>query len=130
MTYRHAESGIEVGVRPVPLNDHFALYVEESNDIGTGLAIFKPDAASGIEFQLRDEAGLDPLGRVLTQRNFQQRADVLPEWFAGAGAGFLENFRGLLFLRSTDGSGFAPMGLRGGKRQGVALCGTADPDQR
>ncbi len=118
LTYRHAESGIEVGVRPVPLNDHFALYVEESSDIGTGLAIFKPDAATGIEFQLRNEAGLDPLGRVLTQRNFQQRANVLPEWFAGAGTGFLENFRGLLFLRSADGSGFAPMGLRGGKRKG------------
>ena len=118
LTYRHGESGIEVGVRPVSLNDHFALYVEESSDIGTGLAIFKPDAASEIEFQLRDEAGLDPLGRVLTQGNFQQRAHVLPEWFAGAGTGFLENFRGLLFLRAADGSGFAPMGLRGGKRQG------------
>ena len=118
LTYRHAESGIEVGVRPVSLNDHFALNVEESSDIGTGLAVFKPDATSEIEFQLRDEAGFDPLGRVLTQGNFLQRADVLPEWFAGTGAGFLENFRGLLFLRSADGAGFAPMGLRGGKRQG------------
>ena len=118
LTYRHAESGIEVGVRPVPLGDHFALFVEESSDIGTGLAIFKPDGASGIEFRLRDEAGFDPLGRVLTQGNFQQRADVLTEWFAGAGTGFLEDFRGLLFLRSADGSGFAPMGLRGGKQKG------------
>ena len=115
LTYRHGESGIEVGVRPVPLNDHFALYVEESSEIGTGLAIFKPDGASEIEFRLRDEAGFDPLGRVLTQRNFQQRADVLPDWFTGVGTGFLENFRGLLFLRSADGSGFAPMGLRGGR---------------
>ncbi|MDE0435977.1 MAG: hypothetical protein OXH92_18410 [Bryobacterales bacterium] len=117
LTYRHAESGIEVGVRPVPLGDHFALFVEESSDIGTGLAVFNPDA-SEIEFQLRDEAGLDPLGRVLTQGNFQQRAHVLPEWFAEAGTRFLENFRGLLFLRAADGSGFAPMGLRGGKRIG------------
>ena len=121
LTYRHAESGIEVGVRPVPLGDHFVLFVEESSDIGTGLAIFKPDAASEIEFQLRDEAGFNPLGGVYVPRgNFRQSARTLPEWLDmdGVEAGFLDDFRGLLLLRSADGSEFAPMGLRGGKRKG------------
>ena len=113
LTYRHAESGIEVGVEPVALSDHFALFVEESSEIGTGLAIFKPDASSEIEFQFRDEAGLDPLGRVLTQGNFQQRARVIPEWFAGVDTGFLD--RGLLFLRAAefqfrDEAGLDPLG--------------------
>ena len=112
LTYRHAESGIEVGVRPVPLGDHFALFVEESSDIGTGLAVFNPDA-SEIEFQLRDEAGLDPLGRVLTQGNFQQRAHVLPEWFAEAGTrlprelsgAFVPAGRGRVRVRSDGAAG-------------------------
>ena len=74
LTYRHGKTGIEVGVEPVPLRDHFALFVEESTDIGTGLAIFKPDAAPEIEFQIRNQAGLDPIGEVLSWGNFQQRA--------------------------------------------------------
>ena len=81
LTYRHGKTGIEVGVEPVPLRDHFALFVEESTGIGTGLAIFKPDAAPEIEFQIRNQAGLDPIGEVLSWGNFQQRAQTIPEWF-------------------------------------------------
>ena len=57
LTYRHAETGIEVGVAPLKLGDHFALFVEETGEIGTGLAIFKPEVAPEIELQVRDEGG-------------------------------------------------------------------------
>ena len=118
LTYRHVQSGIEVGVEPVALGDHFALFVEETTDIGTGVAIFKPEASPEIEFQIRDEAGLDPMGQVLTHGDFRQRAHTLPEWLSGVDQGFLRDFRGLLFLRADDDSSFAPLGLRFGKRQG------------
>ena len=121
LTYRHAQSGIEVGVKPVTLGSHFALFVEESSEIGTGLAIFKPDSSPRIELRIRDEAGKDPL-RVMfvSWRNFHQRARTIPEWFdvEGVDTEFLRDFRGLLFLRTEDGSPFAPLGLRFGKRTG------------
>ena len=118
LTYRHGKTGIEVGVEPVPLRDHFALFVEESTDIGTGLAIFKPDAAPEIEFQIRNQAGLDPIGEVLSWGNFQQRAQTIPEWFERVNPEILKDFQGLLYLRAADGSSFAPLGLRFGKRRG------------
>ena len=121
LTYRHTQTGIEVGVEPVDLGNHFALFVEESSDIGTGLAIFKPDASPGIEFRIRDEAGNDPLeGVVVRWRNFHQRARTIPEWFDvdGVDTEFLNDFRGLLFLRTEDRSPFAPLGLRFGKQTG------------
>ncbi len=117
LTYRDAASGIEVGVAPVELRDHFALFVEESSEIGTGLAIFKPDAAPEIEFQIRDEAGRDPIGQALTLGNFLQQARTLPEWIDKMGVTFRRDIRGLLFLQSVDGSSFAPLGLRFGKQQ-------------
>ena len=119
LTYRHARSGIEVGVEPVRLGTEFALFVEESGAVGAGLALFKPAAASGIELRLRDEEGNDPLeGMVVTRRNFRQAALTLPEWFdvPGLDTGFLKDFRGLLYLESEDESPFAPLGLRFGKR--------------
>ena len=118
LTYRQTGTGIEVGVEPVRLRDHFALFVEESSSIGTGLAIFKPETASEIEFRIRDEAGTDPLGEVLTRGDFRQRGRTLAEWFQGTDPEFLRGFRGLLFLRTVAGSSFAPLGLRFGKRQG------------
>ena len=118
LTYRNVETGIEVGVAPVELSDHFALLIEESEDIGTGLAIFKPHADTEIELQFRDEAGNDPLGKVLTFEDFQQQALLLPDWLEGIDQTFLDDFRGILLLRSADGSSFAPLGLRFGKRQG------------
>ena len=121
LTYRHVVSGIEVGVESVELGDHFALFVEESSDIGTGLAIFKPESSPEIELRIRDEEGEDPLGgQVVRQGNFSQKALTIPEWFdqGGADTGFLRDFRGLLFLRSEDGSPFAPLGLRFGKQKG------------
>ena len=119
LTYRETQTGIEVGVEPVQLGKQFALFVEESETIGAGLALFKPEASSGIEFQLRDEAGMDPIGEILTRGNFHQRARTLPEWLEGTDPRILRDFRGLLFLRATDGSSFAPVGLRFGKRQGA-----------
>ena len=118
LTYRHAETGVEVGVEPVRPGKRFALFVEDSADVGTGLAIFKPQPDAGVEFDIRDQAGGNPLQEVLTLGDFQQRAGTLPEWFEGAGGEFLGDFRGLLFLRAMDGASFAPLGLRGGKRSG------------
>ena len=118
LTYRHAQSGVEVGVEPAQLGKQFALFVEESGTVGAGLALFKPDAESRIELRLRDEEGDDPLnGLFLPWKDFHQAALTLPEWFdvPGVDAGFLRDFRGLLFLRTEDESGFAPLGLRFGK---------------
>ena len=117
LTYRHVETGIEIGVKPIEPRSQFALFVEETSEIGTGLAIFKPDASPEIEFQIRDQAGRDPIGEVLRWGDFQQRARTLPEWFEGVDTGFLTDFRGLLFLRAADDSSFAPLGLRFGKRK-------------
>ena len=127
LVYRHADTGIEVSVAPIDPRDHFALFVEESSEIGTGLALFKPEAAPGIELRFRDEAGKDPIGDVLTIDDFRQRARTLPEWIPGEDLAFLEDFRGMLILRSTDGSSFAPLGLRFGKRQGSLWAVPAIP---
>ena len=118
LTYRHVETGIEVGVQPIEPGSHFALSVEETSEIGTGLAIFTPDASPEIEFRIRDEKGSDPIGEVVRWGDFQQQARTLPEWFENVDTGFLRDFRGLLFLRATDGSDFAPLGLRFGKQKG------------
>ena len=118
LTYRHGQSGVEVGVEPAQLGKQFALFVEESGTVGAGLALFKPDPGSRIELRLRDEEGDDPLnGLFLLWKDFHQSAPTLPEWFdvPGVDAGFLRDFRGLLFLRTEDESGFAPLGLRFGK---------------
>ena len=119
LTYRHSESGIEAGVEPVHLGTEFALFVEESTRVGTGFAVFKPDAASRLELRIRDDEGRDPLnGGFVLWGDFRQAARTLPEWFAveGVDTGFPGNFRGLLFLRSEDDSPFAPLGLQFGKR--------------
>ena len=121
LTYRNTQSGVEVGVKPVELGNQFALFVEESSDIGTGLAIFKPESAPEIELRIRDEEGSDPLDGVFVPHgDFHQRARTMAEWFGveGVDTGFLRDFRGLLFLRTEDGSLFAPLGLRFGKQTG------------
>ena len=118
LTYRDAQSGIEVGVKPVALGQQFALFVEESPTVGAGVAVYKPDAAARVELRIRDEEGHDPLeGGFVPWENFHQRAGTLPEWFAGEGVDteFLRDFRGLLFLETEDESPFAPLGLRFGK---------------
>ena len=79
LTYRHAESGIEVGVEPVHLGTEFALFVEESTRVGAGFAVLKPDAASRLELRIRDEEGSDPLnggfvlGGISTRRRARSR---------------------------------------------------------
>ena len=132
LTYRDAQTGFEVGVEPVPLRDQFAVFVEESGDIGTGLAIFKPAVASSIELRVRDQEGNDPLeGGFIPWADFNQAAGTLPEWFdvAGVDTGFLTDFRGLLLLRSDDESLFAPLGLRFGKRSRSFSAVPAVPNQ-
>ena len=54
--------------------------------------------------------------------DFNQAGLTIPEWFAmdGIDTEFLNDFRGLLFLRTGDGSSFAPLGIRFG-RQGESL---------
>ena len=133
LTYRYAGTGIEVSVEPVELGSHFALFVEESSGIGTGLAIFKPDPSSTIEFRIHDEDGINPLGEEFVTHpvggaTFQQSVGSIPRWFDvdGIDTEFLsewktdpyENFRGLLFLRAEDGALFAPIGIRFGRRGG------------
>ena len=61
LTYRQAETGVEVSVKPVALGSQFALFVEESSVVGAGVAIFKPDASPNVELRIRDEEGNDPL---------------------------------------------------------------------
>ena len=83
LIYRDVQSGIEVGVEPVQLGHEFALFVEESATVGAGLALFKPNESSEIEFQIRVEAGMDPIGKVLTWGDSHQWARTLPEWLEG-----------------------------------------------
>ncbi len=119
LTYRNAETGVEVSVEPVELGSYFALFVEESSGIGTGLAIFKPDLSSTIEFRIYGEDGINPLGEEFARvGDFNQAGRTIPEWFAmdGIDTEFLEDFRGLLFLRAEDDSLFAPIGIRFGNR--------------
>ena len=119
LTYSNAGTGLEVSVEPVEFGSHFALFVEESSGIGTGLAIFKPDPSSTIEFRIYGEDGINPLGEGLARvGNFNQVARTIPEWFDtdGINTEFLQDFRGILLLRSEDGSLFAPIGIRFGKR--------------
>ena len=119
LTYKQGTTGIEVSVEPAELGDRFALFVEESGDVGAGVAVFKPEAAPSIQLRVRDEEGNDPLeGAFVSRRNFHQLAHTLPEWFDAEGIdrGFLSDFRGLLLLRTEDESTFAPLGLRFGKR--------------
>ena len=133
LTYRHVVSGIEVGVESVELGDHFALFVEESSDIGTGLAIFKSESSTEIELRIRDEEGEDPLGgQVVRQGNFSQKALTIPEWFdeGGADTGFLRDFRGLLFLRSEDGFSVRAAGTAFREAERIALSGSRDQDHR
>ena len=122
LTYRNSEIGVEVGVAPVELGDRFALYVEETSKVGSGLAVFKADPDSRIELRIRDESGRDPLEDVfIPWRDFRQSARTLSEWFDvdGVDRGFLREFRGLLLLRTEDGSPFAPLGLRFGRGTGA-----------
>ena len=123
LTYRNAGTGLEVSVESAELGNHFALFVEESSNIGTGLAIFKPDPSSKIEFRIYGEDGINPLGEGLARvGNFNQVARTIPEWFDADGINteFLKDFRGILLLRAEDDSLFAPIGIRFGK-QGESL---------
>ena len=118
LTYRHAESGIEVGVEAVPLRDHFALYVEESERHRHRPGDFQAGRRFRDRVSVPRRSGARPAGRG-PHRGELPAAGPRPSGLVrGVVTGFLEDFRGLLFLRSADGSGFAPMGLRGGKQQG------------
>ena len=133
LTYRNTQSGVEVGVKPVELGNQFALFVEESSDIGTGLAIFKPESAPEVELRIRDEEGSDPLDGVFVPHgDFHQRARTMAEWFGveGVDTEFLRDFRGLLFLRTGDGSLFAPLGSTIREADGFSLGGSRDPRRR
>ena len=123
LTYRNAGTGLEVSVESVELGNHFALFVEESSDIGTGLAIYKPDLSSTIEFRIHVEDGMNPFGEGFARGgNFNQAVRGLPEWFAmdGIDTEFLKDFRGILLLRAEDEFLFAPIGIGFGK-QGESL---------
>ena len=86
LTYQEGTTGIEVSVEPAELGERFALFVEESDDVGAGVAVFKPEAPPGIQLRLRDEEGNDPLeGAFVSRGNFRQLARTLPEWFDRGG---------------------------------------------
>ena len=121
LTYRNAATGLEVSVEPVELGSHFALFVEESSGIGTGLAVFNPDPSSRIEFRIHDEDG-NLWDTPFPVWDFNQVAVTIPEWFSDedeVAKEFPEDFRGLLFLQAEDAL-FAPLGIRFG-RQGESL---------
>ena len=119
---------------PVELGDRFALYVEETVEVGAGLAVFKPDPDSRIELRLRDESGATRwMGRSSPRRIFTNRRARFQNGSTWTGwtEDFLRDFRGLLLLRTKDESEFAPLGLRFGKGTGalsaVPLIPGADP---
>ena len=71
LTYRQAETGVEVSVKPVALGSQFALFVEESSVIGAGVGHFQtgrlpecraPDPRRGGQRSV--ERGVHPLGRL------------------------------------------------------------------
>ena len=130
LTYRNARTGLEVSVEPVELGNHFALFVEESSGIGTGLAIFKPDPSSTIEFRIYGEDGINPLGEGLARvGNFNQVRSNHPRvvrcgWNQyGVPPGLSGNLavaiRGWLFVRS-DWDTIWEAGR-------IALIGSCDP---
>ena len=134
LTYQHAETGVEVGVGPVELGDQFALFVEESSDIGTGLAVYNPDQSlnSEFEYHLRDEAGDLPENMgFYSSIGWQHEALTVMQWFFGD---LPTDFRGLMFLGSRGADPFAPLGLRFGKQTSslsavpvVPILGSAHP---
>ena len=113
-------------MKPVDLGNHFALFVEESRDIGTGLAVYKPDPASIIEIQMRDESG-KLIGEALSPGDFQQSALTILEWFRESTQQLPAEFRGLLFLRGVDGASFAPVGATLWEAVRFALGGSGEP---
>ena len=132
LTYRHAQSGIEVGVEPVEPGNHFALFVEESSEIGTGLAIFKPDSSPQ---GLKSESATKKGGTLWTgcpyrEGDFHQLAWTMLEWFDvdGVDTEFLGDFRGLLFLRTEDGSPFVTARVAFREAEGFALSSSTGQD--
>ena len=92
----------------------------DANTYGS-ILLWPGKASAQIELRIRNEEGDDPLEGVFVRHGeFHQRAWTTREWFTDKGVHteFLKNFRGLLFLRTEDGSPFAPLGLRFGKRTG------------
>ena len=68
LTYKEGTTGIEVSVEPAELGGRFALFVEESDDVGAGVAVFKPEAAPSVQLRVRDEEGNDPLEGAFVSR--------------------------------------------------------------
>ena len=94
LTYKEGTTGIEVSVEPAELGERFALFVEESDDVGAGVAVFKPEAPPSIQLRVRDAEGNDPLeGAFVSRGNFHQLARTLPEWLGAGGVdtGFLSD---------------------------------------
>ena len=58
------------------------------------------------------------MGEILTRGDFRQSVLTRPERLKGIDQGFLQDFRGLLLLRASDGASFAPRGPGFGKRKG------------
>ena len=62
LTYKQGTTGIEVSVEPAELGDRFALFVEESGDVGAGVAVFKPEEASSHPAPSPRRSGERPFG--------------------------------------------------------------------
>ena len=70
-------------MEPAELGDRFALFVEESGDVGAGVAVFKPEAASSHPAPSPRRSGEVTRwrGRSSAGGTFTNRALTLPEWF-------------------------------------------------
>ena len=118
LTYRQAETGVEVSVKPVELGSQFALFVEESSVVGAGVAISNrtpPRTSSFVSVTRRGTirwTGCTSHGGTFT--NWRSRSRNGSTW-EGVDKEFLTDFRGLLFLRTEDESPFAPLGCGSGK---------------
>ncbi len=100
------EPGLEASVLPLEPARRFSVFVERSNTLDTGVAVFRPSAETVIHLRLYDLAG-NLVKDEAWSFSGNQRAAFLGEIFSGLG-----DVQGVLELESEEF--FAPVGLRFG----------------
>ena len=133
LTYRQTGTGVEVSVEPVELGNRFALFVEESDTLGSGLAIFKPEASSGIELRIRDEEGNDPLEGEFPPLEGLQASRTHPPGVVRGGRGrygFPDGFSGSAVRGNREWIPVRPAGAAVREEEPCALGGSCHPESR